>query len=233
MKRPAPTAFPPRQPAGTPSGGQFAPSANPEAHTSLDDTGLADIALADTGSTIDNLDLGDLGASLRRALDNRAQANRQIVDTAVAGIVTTLDRHSIHEVAALHLRPNDDNVELRGCLTLRSAYDAQGNEIDLDPEVAQEVADWAVTLDDDNNEWWEPYAPELQDGDAWSAPDRVFLVDVARTDLASGRIRVPRADPWGEDPEFLQSEWRSEIAEGNTVLGYQDWVDAQHWRRAD
>lgn len=39
----------------------------------------------------------------------------------------------------------------------------------------------------------------------------------------SGAVR----DPWGEDPTHPRGDWKSEVEDGNTNLGYWDWVDHQ------
>jgi len=31
-------------------------------------------------------------------------------------------------------------------------------------------------------------------------------------------------NPWIDDPEYPSSEWRQEVAEDNTRLGYLEWV---------
>ena len=38
---------------------------------------------------------------------------------------------------------------------------------------------------------------------------------------------------WGEHPEYPMSEWRDEVANGDTRRGYWDWVASQIEARAD
>lgn len=33
--------------------------------------------------------------------------------------------------------------------------------------------------------------------------------------------------PWGSHPEFPATDWRREVADGDTRLGYWDWVECQ------
>jgi hypothetical protein len=35
---------------------------------------------------------------------------------------------------------------------------------------------------------------------------------------------------WQEDPKFPSSDWRYEVENGDTRLGYQDWLEAQYER---
>ena len=42
------------------------------------------------------------------------------------------------------------------------------------------------------------------------------------SDAEENIILEPTSD---EDPEFRQGEWASDVREGNTELGYQDWVN--------
>lgn len=35
------------------------------------------------------------------------------------------------------------------------------------------------------------------------------------------------SDPWGEDPFWIRTFWQEAVVEGNTQLGYWDWVDHQ------
>lgn len=38
-------------------------------------------------------------------------------------------------------------------------------------------------------------------------------------------IRVlQESDSWGEHPDFRRTDWKQEVSEGNTQLGYWDWV---------
>lgn len=59
---------------------------------------------------------------------------------------------------------------------------------------------------------------------------------LASLEVASGcHINVVRDDPacesWSDDPDYPREDWRHEAANGNTSLGYSDWVD--HQREAD
>lgn len=37
----------------------------------------------------------------------------------------------------------------------------------------------------------------------------------------------PAENPWTEDPEYPKEDWEYEVANGDTRLGYQDWVSHQ------
>ena len=39
-------------------------------------------------------------------------------------------------------------------------------------------------------------------------------------------IKTEASDPWGEDPKHPRKDWRHDVADDNTSLGYWDWVDS-------
>ena len=38
----------------------------------------------------------------------------------------------------------------------------------------------------------------------------------------------PARDPWGSDPKYPREYWQYEVNNGDTSLGYWDWVDNQY-----
>lgn len=51
-----------------------------------------------------------------------------------------------------------------------------------------------------------------------------------KLDKAAGDVLCPACtnrarSPWEEDPAYEVSEWRQEVVDDNTRLGYLDWVD--------
>lgn len=41
------------------------------------------------------------------------------------------------------------------------------------------------------------------------------------------RIDLSEPDPWASDAQFPVSDWQTEVANGDTRLGYLDWVEQQ------
>jgi len=35
---------------------------------------------------------------------------------------------------------------------------------------------------------------------------------------------LPADDPWAENPDYPLADWQAEVANGDTRLGYWDWV---------
>jgi hypothetical protein len=46
------------------------------------------------------------------------------------------------------------------------------------------------------------------------------------SDLAKS-LAVQRGVTWGEHPEYVVSDWQYSVANGDTRLGYWDWVAAR------
>lgn len=44
-------------------------------------------------------------------------------------------------------------------------------------------------------------------------------------------VHEPERDPWGEDPEYPRKDWKHEVANDDTQLGYWDWV--KHKKESD
>jgi hypothetical protein len=57
-------------------------------------------------------------------------------------------------------------------------------------------------------------------------------IDVLQTasEAAAAEMQRIGAGPWGEDTDFPKEDWRYEIANDETVLGYWDWL---HVKRVD
>lgn len=44
---------------------------------------------------------------------------------------------------------------------------------------------------------------------------------------------MPSTDPWAEVPEFPVSDWKDEVANDETRLGYRAWVEHQREAQVD
>lgn len=38
---------------------------------------------------------------------------------------------------------------------------------------------------------------------------------------------MTRADPWADDPDHPVADWKTEVANDDTRLGYLDWVESR------
>jgi hypothetical protein len=45
--------------------------------------------------------------------------------------------------------------------------------------------------------------------------------------------KTVKKDVWSEDEDFPRSAWKRDVADGNTNLGYWDWVNSQISQRLD
>ena len=43
-------------------------------------------------------------------------------------------------------------------------------------------------------------------------------------------VDVPMDDPWADHPDHPVADWQAEVANGDTRLGYWDWVSARFTR---
>jgi hypothetical protein len=62
---------------------------------------------------------------------------------------------------------------------------------------------------------------------AVAVPDPLQMHQTERLSMADTR------DPWGEDEEYPVQDWRMEVANDDTRLGYWDWVDNQRIANAE
>jgi hypothetical protein len=85
---------------------------------------------------------------------------------------------------------------------------AEKGQCMLDVELA--VRDLAVNI-------------EERYGDEWRAETRDFIVDIDEFS-ASFIAETMGLPPWTEHPRFPVSDWRHEVTEDNTRLGYREWV---------
>lgn len=97
------------------------------------------------------------------------------------------------------------------------------------PGIWNKVADFAMHLD-------------ARFSEAWEEEERDFVADVKditrdfmKESLSFGKFIHPGSlfpiGHWEEDPDYPSSDWREEVANNDTRLGYADWVKQQKEKR--
>ncbi|PZU06053.1 hypothetical protein [Sphingomonas sp.] len=74
-----------------------------------------------------------------------------------------------------------------------------------------------------------PYRDSFGGGWGVVFADRI-IIETTREALSkalAGANLMIRADPWGDDPAYPVDDWKIEVANDDTRLGYLDWVEAR------
>lgn len=90
---------------------------------------------------------------------------------------------------------------------------------------------WMVGFCEKHAEWFGEGVPDYGAKLEWLVAAKQVLDEVkSQSDLEEkiGKVRqLKSSDCWAEDATFPREAWRSEAGEGDTQLGYWDWVEAQ------
>ncbi len=123
-----------------------------------------------------------------------------------------------YSVADLPIGPFGDNRETAEAWLTKAAHDLRDTMTERCNEILQNYIHQEIALAN------LPDEPDEGDADFWEYFDTVHPV---AADLDLEALEAANGGYWGGHPDHLTEDWQYEIANGDTRLGYWEWVESQ------